>query len=213
EEVRFFCSDGDLARFAEANPDLALFEHDNGNGGTGLSSEAEPTTPEEEPALEQPEAESASAEGGDGAEESRPRFRRATHIELYESKSIREKLDQLAELGMPISRARSVEPLYAFLEGEGESRRLLYSPSEILTAVKEVGRRGVEVKRFKGLGEMNPKQLYETTMDPERRKLLQVEIADAATAQEIFATLMGDIVEPRRRFIEENALHVRNLDV
>ncbi|VVM04360.1 DNA topoisomerase (ATP-hydrolyzing) subunit B [Methylacidimicrobium tartarophylax] len=213
EEVRFFCSDGDLARFSEANPDLALFERENGNGRSGLSSGEEAANPEGEPALEQPEAESTPVEGDDAGEESRPRFRRATHVELYESKSIREKLDQLAELGMPISRARSVEPLYAFLEGEEESRRLLYSPSEILTAVKEVGRRGVEVKRFKGLGEMNPKQLYETTMDPERRKLLQVEIADAATAQEIFATLMGDVVEPRRRFIEENALHVRNLDV
>ncbi len=215
EEVHFFCSDGDLARFAEANPDLALFDHGNGNAETGNGAEL---PLEGEPAgsggdAEPSEVEANPAEAAEVVEEPRLRFRRATHVELYESKSVREKLDQLAEMGMAISRARSREPLYAFLEGEEESRRPLYSPSEILTAVKEVGRRGVEIKRFKGLGEMNPKQLYETTMDPERRKLLRVEIADAATAQEIFATLMGDVVEPRRRFIEENALHVRNLDV
>ncbi|CAB4242492.1 DNA gyrase subunit B [Methylacidimicrobium sp. AP8] len=213
EEIHFFCSDGDLARFAEANPDLSLF--DCGNASAEV---VDPRAGTEVSGSSSGDAE-AAAEGTSPAppasqpEEAAARFRRAIHVELYESKSIREKLDQLAELGMVISQVRAREPLYAFLEGEGENRRLLFSPSEILSAVKEVGRRGIEIKRFKGLGEMNPKQLYETTMDPARRKLLRVEIADAATAQEIFATLMGDVVEPRRRFIEENALHVRNLDV
>jgi DNA gyrase subunit B len=86
-------------------------------------------------------------------------------------------------------------------------------PSSLVEAVVELGRRGIEVTRYKGLGEMNPDQLWETTLDPEARALLQVKISHADLAEETFSTLMGDVVEPRRDFIQANAHAVANLDV
>ena len=86
-------------------------------------------------------------------------------------------------------------------------------PTGLVDAVMEIGRRGIEVNRYKGLGEMNPEQLWETTLDPEVRSLLQVRVSHEDLAEETFSTLMGDLVEPRRDFIQTNALSVANLDV
>ncbi|MDE2563236.1 MAG: DNA topoisomerase (ATP-hydrolyzing) subunit B [Sphingomonadales bacterium] len=90
---------------------------------------------------------------------------------------------------------------------------LITRPSELLDAVFAGGRKGLSIQRYKGLGEMNADQLWETTLDPENRSLLQVKVEDADVTDEIFTRLMGDVVEPRRDFIQENALNVANLDV
>jgi len=86
-------------------------------------------------------------------------------------------------------------------------------PSELLDAVLAAGRKGLSISRYKGLGEMNAEQLWETTLDPDNRALLQVKVEDADVTDEIFTRLMGDVVEPRRDFIQENALNVANLDI
>ena len=86
-------------------------------------------------------------------------------------------------------------------------------PVSFVDAVIAAGKKGITIQRYKGLGEMNPEQLWETTLDPEARSLLQVKIDRMEEADETFATLMGDVVEPRKEFIQENALNVVNLDI
>ncbi len=110
---------------------------------------------------------------------------------------------------------RSLEDRLAtpFLLGENGSSEQIDSREALLERVLAVAKKDLTIQRYKGLGEMNPEQLWETTMNPEKRTLLQVKIDDAVETDQIFTVLMGDAVEPRRRFIEDNALDVKNLDV
>lgn len=102
-------------------------------------------------------------------------------------------------------------PLYKVKKQKKE--HYVYSDKELNVLLEEIGRTGIELQRYKGLGEMNAEQLWDTTMNPETRTLLQVSIEDASMADEIFSMLMGDKVAPRKEFIEENARYVRNLDI
>jgi DNA gyrase subunit B len=144
--------------------------------------------------------------------------RRGRLVELHESAAIEKIIAELARKGLKVDHyAASDRPIFELIEGEGEKSisHPLFSIPEILQKILEIGRRGVQIKRFKGLGEMNAKELFETTMNPEKRKLLKVDLNEdnAVDADKMFTILMGDIVEPRRQFIEDNALNVRNLDV
>jgi DNA gyrase subunit B len=100
-----------------------------------------------------------------------------------------------------------------FVLHKGDEEIEVATLTEALETLYEGARKGLSVQRYKGLGEMNAEQLWETTMDPERRRLLQVRIEDEVGADDLFSVLMGDQVAPRREFIERNALNVKNLDI
>jgi DNA gyrase subunit B len=144
--------------------------------------------------------------------------RRARLIEVHEAHGMKRRFQQLDELGLHVDHFSSQDkPLFDVIEGEGDNAKVhpVFSIPGILDKVMEIGKRGMEIKRFKGLGEMNAKQLFDTTMDPTKRTLLQIRLdeTNSKEAEDMFTILMGEIVEPRKHFIEENALNVRNLDV
>jgi DNA gyrase subunit B len=123
-------------------------------------------------------------------------------ISSLDARRINERRDLLSEVyGQPAKLKRKSETIP------------VHGPRSLLDAIYEAGRKGLTLQRYKGLGEMNPEQLWETTLDRDARTLLQVKLGDLAEADEIFSKLMGDVVEPRREFIQENALSVQNLDV
>jgi DNA gyrase subunit B len=138
-------------------------------------------------------------------------------VELHEVRSINNLLADLRTMGfeidalVPVERTGSQEARYAFRRGEQETG--LSDLRGLLAAVRAAGERGLQITRFKGLGEMNAEELRQTTLDPANRTLVQVTMEDAGGADEMFRVLMGDKVEPRREFIEKHALEVRNLDV
>jgi DNA gyrase subunit B len=191
ETVHYFPDEKALREFHQENPDLNLFDAD-------VQQELLPL-------------QSGTKTNGVGR-------RRATKVELHEATTIQKLIAELARKGLKVDHyAASDRPIFELIEGEGEraSTHPLFSIQEILQKTLEIGRRGVQITRFKGLGEMNAKELFETTMNPEKRKLLKVDLNDdnAVEADQMFTRLMGDAVEPRRQYIEDNALNVRNLDV
>ena len=143
--------------------------------------------------------------------------KRITIHEIFEASEMTKLLRTIAAAGLEINHFSPTEhPRYVITENPGtknESQTELTSPLAILTHIRNLGRKGLSIQRYKGLGEMNPEQLFETTMDPEKRHLLRVTINDAAKADALFTLLMGDEVQPRRQFIEDNALNVQYLDV
>jgi DNA gyrase subunit B len=138
--------------------------------------------------------------------------------ELHEVRTINSGLKELAVLGfnvddlIPADRTGMTTPRFELVRGD-EQRRSLEDLRELLPEIRAAGEKGLQVTRFKGLGEMNAEELRETTLDPENRTLVKVNMKDAGAADEMFRLLMGDKVEPRREFIEKHALDVRNLDV
>jgi DNA gyrase subunit B len=192
ESVRYFHDQREVREFHEENLDLNLFDAEMGQELLPLT-----TVP-------------VKSNGGVR--------RRAKLVELHESATIQKIIAELGRKGLKVDHyAASDHPIFELIEGEGEKATVhpLFSIPEIHQKIVEIGRRGVQIKRFKGLGEMNAKELFNTTMDPEKRKLLKVDLNDdnAVDADKMFTILMGDVVEPRRQFIEDNALNVRNLDV
>ena len=142
-------------------------------------------------------------------------IRKLTHGILSSDQQIPSEFFSSAEYGRMVELGKQLDGLLgsdAYVQ-RGEKQKQVSSFKQVMDWLMEEAKRGRQIQRYKGLGEMNPEQLWETTMNPDSRRMLQVQIEDAVAADEIFTTLMGDQVEPRRDFIESNALSVSNLDI
>ncbi len=137
----------------------------------------------------------------------------AHFVELFEAAAINELRKKLEKFELSLEEYFPQGAKPAFKLTQDKSERTFTGLRDVLLAVEEEGRHGMTIQRYKGLGEMNPQQLWETTMDPAKRTVLKVISEDAVEAERMFTTLMGDAVEPRKQFIEEHALEVKNLDV
>ena len=138
---------------------------------------------------------------------------KAQYAEIFEASEIVEVLKRLDKMGLSHEEyfSNGAKPVFKLT---GDEKSLTFtSLQDVLAAVDAEGRRGMNIQRYKGLGEINPTQLWETTMDPARRTVLKVTQEDAVKAEEMFTTLMGEDVEPRKQFLEEHALEVKNLDI
>ena len=133
-------------------------------------------------------------------------------LELYRASLLKKQIDSLCGMGFSSADCIGGDTPVAYIVEDSDEIPVKALP-DLLDTVRERGRKGLAIQRYKGLGEMNADQLYDTTMDPGKRRLLRVRLEDAVKADAIFTLLMGDEVEPRRKFIEDNALNVRNLDV
>lgn len=139
-------------------------------------------------------------------------LKRLHYIELYEEETLKKLLDKLSLFGFSFSQYQiATGPLLDIMEGEDLTT--FYTLKETIDFLRANGRKGIEIQRYKGLGEMNADQLWETTMDPTKRKLIKITLPDAIAADHMFTKLMGDEVPPRRLFIESHALSVKNLDI
>ena len=160
-------------------------------------------------------ASNGEATNGEGAAE--PDVPKLRIVELHEVKTINALLKDLSGLGFEIDalipKDRTGEEGSRYIVRRGESENGLEDLRGLPAAIRAAGEKGLQITRFKGLGEMNAEELRETTLDPENRTLLQVKMEDAGSADELFRVLMGDQVEPRREFIQKHALDVRNLDI
>jgi len=202
EWATYFPGEEAVREFHEGNRDLNLYD----DPAPEASDSENPTEAAPEPVVSKPSKKAPEAAR-----------RRAKLIELHESTSAQKLIDELARKGLKIEHySSSDQPIFELVEGEGDKALThpLFAIPEILVKILEIGKRGLSIQRFKGLGEMNPKQLFETTMNPEKRKMLKVVLNEdnAVEADRMFTILMGDVVEPRRQFIEDNALNAR-LDV
>ncbi len=134
-------------------------------------------------------------------------------IEIFSANALAKQVAILEKRGFTVEQLTATEEPILHLVDPDDEKFAIHSLQGLLDKVRELGRKGLQIQRYKGLGEMNPEQLWETTMDPQRRKMDRVVLEDIVKADEIFTILMGDEVEPRRNFILSNALNVRNLDI